>query len=153
MGFRLNAVFGSAIEWELKQAILSAALERWPFVRLPRRDFLLPANAQFAPPELTDYLFTDEVQYEKAVELNGDVEDGVPEWSRAFPDVTFAFVSVDCFGGTCLYGGYVVRGGETLVRVEAAPAGHRELLAHVGMNLHGDDFVPFGRGYFAHARG
>ena len=28
MGFRLNAVFGSAVGWELKQAILAAALER-----------------------------------------------------------------------------------------------------------------------------
>jgi len=40
MGFRLNAVFGSAVEWELKQAILAAALERWPFVRLPREFFI-----------------------------------------------------------------------------------------------------------------
>ena len=81
------------------------------------------------------------------------MEDGLPEWSRAFPDVTFAVVSVDCFGGTCLYGGYVVRAGDTLVRVEAESAGHRELLGRIGVHLSENHFPPFARGYFEYGRG
>ena len=151
MGFCQNIVISNPLEWEMKQTILFDALQRWPFIRLPRRD-LLPVHAQFAPPELTHYQFVNERDYETAIEQDGEVEDGLPAWSLKHPSVTFAFVSADCAGGTCLYGGRVVRSGTTVLKVEGTYAGHLELLARVGLNLGTVHFPPFSRGYFEYGR-
>lgn len=150
MGFRQSIIISSSVEWEMKQTILSDALERWPFIRLPNRDFVLPKHAQFAPPELTDYLFANQKQYEKALERNWEVEDGLPEWSRNHPSVTFACVRADCVGGACVYDGYIVLSGTSIFEVSGDYAGHLELLAHVGLSLGSAFFAPFTRGYFEH---
>lgn len=152
MGFTQSVIVSSPVGPESKQAILTAALERWPFLRLPVRDWLLPAHAQVAPPELTEYLFREEEDYEQAVERNGEVEDGSPEWSRQFPQVAFAFVSADCFGGTCLYSGYFARSGEVVARARPDYLGHIQLLDHVGIHLKDSHFDSFRRGYFGHRR-
>jgi hypothetical protein len=148
MGFQLSIVVSGPVDHLRKQAILEAARARWPFVRLPREDHLRQ-HAHFAPPELTDYLFKTTEAYERAMEENGLVEDYLSEWAESFPNVAFVFVEADCFGGTCLYRGYICKAGVLLAWQDSDLNGHTKLLDHIGINLDGGYFPPFARGYFS----
>lgn len=133
---------------ETKRSILAEARSRWPFVRLPRDDSVYPQHVQFAPPELTEYLFEDEADYERAVNQSGEVEEGLPDLSRAFPDTSFVLIEAECFGGTCLYRGFACMDGRITLVHEAEVSGHLPLLEQVGIKLHNEYFEPFEREYF-----
>ena len=128
---------------------MAAALIRWPFCRGPRDPAAFPDRALFAPPELTGYLYDTPADHERVLAEAEDVEVGLPDWSRAFPEVTFALVEADCFGGRCAYFGYCCRdGGQFLVRDRCAEGSLLELVAGVGIKTTGP-FDPFVRGFFA----
>lgn len=149
MGFQLNAVFSSPVDQERKQDVLVSAVVRWPFIRLPRRQDCYTESAHFALPELTAYLYQDENAYERALEQCRQVEGSLPDLSTEFPSVAFALIEVECFGGTCLYGGLVYKAGRVGLRQEPDAYGHRRLLEQVGITLTDNRFTPFERGYFA----
>jgi hypothetical protein len=100
-----------------------------------------------APPELTDYLFENDEDYETALEQNGLLESGLLEWSQGFPDIFFAYIEADCFGGTCVYSGLVCRDKTILERVESSYHAHVSLLRHVDIITRGP-FKPFTRVFF-----
>lgn len=147
MGFQLNVVFSGPVEPDLKKEILAGAVEQWPFIRTPAREGRYLEHPHFAPPELTEYLYDEQEDYERAVEQSREVEESLPTWGAAFA-TSFAFLEIDCFGGTCLYSGYACRGGEVLLRQEWDSSGHRNLLKAVGIVLKNGQFAPFERGYF-----
>jgi hypothetical protein len=76
-------------------------------------------------------------------------------WSTKYPEVTFVYVWVECWGGGCEEEGFVFRNGEV---VYEDPGGTsqppetplRRLLQHIGVDI-GDRgiFAPLGRGYFS----
>ena len=149
MGFQLKAVFSSPADQKQKQGVLASAVARWPFIRLPGGQHCNLQCAHFAPPELTAYLRESPEAYKLAVEACAQLEDSLADWSSEFPSLVFAFIDVECFGGACLYGGFVCRRGKVTLRQEALPSAHRMLLEHVGITLKDDRFAPFERGYFA----
>jgi len=114
MGFQQHVVVSSAVSADDRQAILSAAFTRWPFARSPHNPDSYPDRVVFAPPELTSYQFSGSADSSKGFEQNIDVKNGLPEWSRAFPTVTFAYIEANCFGGGCDYTGYCCRDGDTV---------------------------------------
>lgn len=73
--------------------------------------------------------------------------DGLEPLIRAFPHVRFAVIDVECFGGICVYRGYIVGPGE---RVSVAMSGiaHQHLLAALGAVDPPWYFAPFTRGFF-----
>jgi len=67
----------------------------------------------------------------------------------AFPALAFAVVDVDCFGGVCMYGGHVERGGEQIGHVRHAHDGHQQLFALLGVPDAPWYFVGFTRDFLA----
>src|SRR3954453_15420296 len=143
MGFELKLVISSPVSPGERAAITAAAAARWPFCRGPRDAAACPDRVVFAPPELTSYLHRRE-EYDRAVSLSYQVQEGLPEWSRAFPMVTFAFIEADCFGGDCECYGYCCRDGQVFKDGENLVG----LAAGVGIEIAGD-FAPLVRGFFA----
>ncbi len=149
MGFRLNIVVSSVVNPKEHRRIVDAAQTAWPFIRSPRRSTEYDNRVLFAAPELTDYLFEDDANYEAALEQCHQLRSELPEFSRRFPGATFAHIEADCVGGTCLYCGYCCRGGGIQFAVEEIKnSGQVDLLQCIGINLTGG-FPPFGRGYFS----
>jgi hypothetical protein len=148
MSFHQSVVVSGPVDAGLKQAILTAARSRWPFIRPPRED-RLPQHAHFAPPELTEDLFATEEQRTLAWEQYGEVEDYLMEWAEQFPDVPFVWVEADCRDGNCLYRGFVCKFGVLLEwRGDGGLDDHVLLLDYAGITLEGGYFAPFERGYF-----
>ena len=149
MGYQLKLVISSSVTSDLRAVIMSAAVARWPFCRGPRDPSAFTDRALIAPPELTDYLFDTDEDRERAIEQSYEVEDGLLEWSRQFPAVTFACIEADCFGGTCIYHGSTCRAGERLlVEKKGVKNDVRPLLRGVGLKS-ARSFAPFVRGFFA----
>ena len=93
-------------------------------------------------------LVADDMGQDVARAQNAEVENDLPEWSRAFPSVTFAFIEADCFGGYCEYSGYCCRDGEVSNRRSRESGGSLEALAAgVGLEI-ASPFAPFVRGFF-----
>lgn len=149
MGYRLKLVVSSPVPADTRAAILTAALARWPFCRGPRDPAAFSGHAVFAPPELTSYLFDDSVAEGRAMAQADEVEGGLQEFSRAFPDVVFAFVEADCFGGNCEYYGFCCRAGQQFLARDRDTGGSLvRLFGGVGIEITGP-FEPFARGFFA----
>ncbi|HEX5157935.1 MAG TPA: hypothetical protein VFW17_12030 [Ktedonobacterales bacterium] len=94
-----------------------------------------------------------EEEQEQARELAYALEDELVRWSQRYPDVTFVFINVDCFGGACLYSDYICQSGVILDRVKNASMsdgdGLPRLVRALGVEL--DDsryFAPLTRGFF-----
>jgi hypothetical protein len=78
-------------------------------------------------------------------------------WSKKYPELTFVYVWVECWGGECEEAGFVFRNGEV---VHEEPGGIsqppesplRRLLRHIDVDI-GDCgiFAPLHRGYFSSA--
>lgn len=128
---------------------MTAALGRWPFctakaIATPFQGFGLCA------PDPERDANSDE-EYERLLELPFAVERGLAEFSREFPAAKFVFIDADCFGGTCIYTGFVAQAGEVLLKVEKAETGTeslQRLLAPLGVQLKSGYFAPFVRGYW-----
>jgi hypothetical protein len=149
VGFQLKLVISSPVPADARTATVAAALARWPFCRGPRDLAAYPDRAVFAPPELTGYLYDGTEDYGRALAQADEVEAGLSKWSRAFPDVTFAFVEADCFGGNCEYYGYCCRDGRVLLTRDRETGGSLlQLVGGVGIEITGQ-FPPFVRGFFA----
>src|SRR5262249_28655254 len=116
LGYRFRGFFSDGDD-----TAMTAAVCRWPYcsakaITAPFRGFGLRA------PDPDREAESDE-EYERLLALPHAVEDGLAEFSRAFPGAKFVFIDADCFGGTCIYTGFVAQAGEVSLREEAAVAG------------------------------
>lgn len=143
MGFRFRGFFSDG-----DQAAMAAALARWPFcaarpIMTPFRGFGLRTPDPDRDAESDD-------DYDRLLDLSYSVERGLAEHSRALPAATFVFIDADCFGGVCLYTGFVVRAGEICLRVDEQKGvdNLERLLKPLGVTLGSGYFEPFTRGYW-----
>ncbi len=144
MGFQFRGFFSDGNE-----PVMAAAVGRWPIcaakaIAAPFRGFGLRAPNPDRKAE------SDE-EYEQLLELVYAIERGLTEFSRAYPAATFVYVHADCFGGTCVYSGFVTRAGNVVLREEGAKPGTeplQRLLLSLGVRLPSGRFEPFARGYW-----
>ena len=149
MGYRQNIIISSVLTDELRCRIEQSALLQWSFLRFPRERSEYSSRLLLALPELTDYLFKEDAEYEARLEENFKVADELSAWSGQFPGITFAYIESDCFGGTCLYSGSVCRAEQALEEFNPDEGSLGKLLEHVEIKLpFSKKFIPFTRGYF-----
>jgi hypothetical protein len=135
--------------------VTNTALERWPGVRgrLIAEPF---QGVGIGVPERALTYDEPEGSQEAAQELAWAVEQDLPVWSAQFSATTFVFLRADCFGGHCIYEGYVCQKGEILVRAQDdqeesddGGAALRKLVVALGVELPDPPvFAPFVRGFF-----
>ena len=130
--------------------VLQAALERWPFcsgreISSPFRGFGIrcpdPDDRKDAPPEEHEQMRDDAYA----------VEQELPDFSAAFPGVTFVFLFADCFASRCMYTGYAARDGDVVLEIDKAPIGRaslQELIGTLGVRLVDGYFEPLVRGFW-----
>ena len=147
MGYRQNIMVSSTLDKTTREHAIQSALSRWPFLRSPRQGDVYSDRLLLALPELTDYLFDNDTDYETALEQNRLVESELLNWSQEFPAASFTYIEADCFGGTCLYSGFACQADAILERVEPSRHVHVSLLRHVGIITDGL-FEPFTRVFF-----
>jgi hypothetical protein len=144
LGFRFQGFFSDGDE-----SAMAAAMDRWPFctgkpIAIPFHGFGLRA------PDPDREAESDE-EYKRLLELPFAVKRGLVEFSRGFPAATFVFIDADCFGGTCIYTGFVAQVGEVSLRVTEAQTGSeplQRLLEPLDVRLQSGYFAPFTRGYW-----
>lgn len=147
MGYHQHIIISTVLDAVTRTRALQSAHSRWPFLRNPRRHDIYADRLLLAPPELTDYLFDHEEEEEIASEQCFVFATGLPTWSQEFPDIIFAHIESDCFGGVCDYSGFACQAGNIIERVEPSPNAHVKLLHHVGHPADGI-FIPFKRAFF-----
>lgn len=128
---------------------MAAALDRWPFCTAKSIDTPFHGFGLRAPDP--DRGAESDEEYERLMELPFVVERGLVEFSLLFLTAMFVFIDADCFGGTCIYTGFVVQAGEVRLRMEEAQAGAeplQRLLEPLGVQLQSGHFAPFNRGYW-----
>lgn len=146
MGYSFKGVFSSG-----DPVVMTAILDRWSFctgkvISLPFQGFGIRC------PDPDREAQTDE-EYET---LSGQVlafEQAVRDLSAEFIGSVFVFVHADCFGGNCVYRGFVARDGRIEQTVDAAEPGLanlERLLLPLGVKSV-DPFPPFARGYWDEA--
>lgn len=155
MGFYLRCAIAHVDDDARAERILATAAGVFPsFVRARR--FTAPFRgviAAYDPVATSEQIvehfaahgFPDEDAATEAVE--GAIWDHLAELSLAYPGLPFAYVDVDCFGGTCRYSGEIVQDGAfTHVEPTSADA-HVRLFAKLGVPDPQWYFPPFTRGY------
>jgi hypothetical protein len=150
MGYQFAGFFACA-----DTGVINAALERWPGMqgRLISEPF---HGIGLAVPEKALTYGEPHGDQEIAQELAWAVEQQLPAWNAHSPATTFVFLRADCFGGHCMYEGYIRQNGETLLRAkdgqeESADSGEAlcNLVAALGVELPDPPvFAPFMRGFF-----
>ena len=148
MGFRRAIVISDRVDRDVIASALAYVKRNWEYVSLPVSNRHYRDRILFGAPELTDYLFEDDTEYELAVSNAYTIADGITKISAEFRGVTFAYVDADCFGGTCLYSGFTTVDGNVISRVEPDRKGHKKLLRKVGLRIW-NNFAPFTRNYFS----
>jgi hypothetical protein len=126
------------------KAVLEAAAAQWPFcstrlIDSPFKGIGVATAAGWSVP-------SDEI---------AQVRKGLIPWSRCFPDLTFIYLSGECFGGPCLYAGYACRDGIVLLEEffndqddwDASAASLRRLLEFLEVEIE-YYFEAFTRDYF-----
>lgn len=151
MAFNIAVVFSNPKNEFEGQRVLAAASRKWPWtiqkwIQTPIQ------SAAISSPDLTDYHYLGrEDQLGDLWELVSKLEtEELSDWSKSFPEMTFAFINVDCTGGTCLNDGYACQNGKILERIKADDADedtHIKLIMYLGFRV-GKFFEPFTRNYF-----
>lgn len=147
MGFTFRGFFARC---ENPEDMAAAAYKAWPKIRckIITEPFyglgasmpdLVGAVALHNPDNDKD----DEALYEELDAL----EEGLPAWSRNYPGTLFVYVFADCFGGTCLYEGYLCKNGKQIKQVPASVSGLEELLSALGVAAD-KPFQPLTRNFF-----
>ena len=149
MGFRQAIVISEKVDSSTRENALLFAQTKWPGIRLPSSPRQYRDRILFAAPELTDYLFDSDSEYERAVSTSYEIAEGVTALSTNFPNITYAHIDADCFGGTCIYSGFTIRNGTEILSVRGQPTGHKQLLRQIGFRMWYNCFAPFVRGYLA----
>jgi hypothetical protein len=74
-------------------------------------------------------------------------------WSSRFPNITFVYLYVECFGGDCDHAGFAFREGQVLEDIPFTESDYplRKLLKYLGVDLGQTPFFePLQREYFEH---
>lgn len=155
MGFYLRCAIAKVDDGGLAARIVTTATELFPpFVRVRR--FAQPFAGVIAG---YDYVKASETIVERFAEhgyadedaateeVEGAVWNHMGELSLAFPDVPFAYVDVDCFGGTCAFGGFVVKDGIRTHSEPSSASAHVRLFEQLGVVEPQWHFAPFTRGF------
>lgn len=155
MGFYLRCAIAKVDDDTLADRIVATAADVFPpFVRARR--FTAPFHgviAAYDPVATSEHIVDDFAAHgypdeDTATEdVEGAVANHLGELSLAFPAVAFAYVDVDCFGGTCRYDGYVVQDGVRTHVEPGASDAHVRLFAHLGVPHPAWHFAPFTRGF------
>jgi hypothetical protein len=80
--------------------------------------------------------------------LRLNMRDRVEDLSAMFPQDTFVYIEVDCFGGTCEYSGFVCTKGKKTSVESASQTAHVRLLQAIAPDYTSIYFEPFSRDYF-----
>jgi hypothetical protein len=152
MGFRMHCAVARVDDDAVAARILDLA-RSMPHLAAQRLDEPWRGVAiGFDPDALADRIaadplahgFADEdAAHEAAAEA---IERAFDALFDAYPDLTFAFIEADCFGGTCLYSGRTVGPGTTTTA--RGSDAHQRLLAAIGVADPPWYFAPFTRGFF-----
>lgn len=124
--------------------LIEAAAARWPGASVRVMDEQLHGVGLRLPePEPND-----PPQYQRVM----NCADELPEWSRRYPENTFVYIQVECFGGSCDHFGYACKDGEKIETVEEEQEdGLIRLMSHLGAKLGNaysrSYFAPFERDY------
>lgn len=152
MSFLLKGIFTKSTN----DNIISLARSKWHKLRIKKFEGELVGIGIVAP-DLTYRAIDDD--YEECEEINNKIENELQDFSKIFPETTFAYVFVDCFGGYCQYTGFVCKNGEKIVDYsnaigEIQPNEEqtkvlKKILEEVGFSVEENGyFEPFTRGYF-----
>jgi len=93
-----------------------------------------------------DQYFKDQDEVEAYFENH--TENHLVTFSKANPELSFAFVEVDCFGGKCSSNGYILKSGEKTFENQPHHSGHMDLLARLDPASQSWFFYPFRRSFF-----
>ena len=85
---------------------------------------------------------------DEAFEIISEFEDHINDFSKKFPEKSFAYIDVDCFGGICFYEGFIVKNGEINYRQKHTNDGHIKLLEKLNKSFKEWNFEPFTRDFF-----
>src|SRR5687768_6638987 len=156
MGFSLRCAIATAAGDDEARRLIEAAMSDLPHVAARRFD--APFDGVLAGVDwqrlLEDY-HEDPSRFAYADEdaahdgIAEGVRQGLPALSRRFPGKPFAYVDIDCFGGTCFYEGCIVIDGSVDATIARSQRGHLELLARLGVGELAWHFPPFERGFLA----
>jgi hypothetical protein len=154
MGFYLRCAIAKVDEDDLAVRIEQAARELFPpFVKVRRFEFPFAGVIAGYDPNAAHDLVEDfaahgysneEAAYEDAAE---GLESRIAELSLAFAATPIAFVDVDCFGGTCMFRGSVVKDGVQIHAEPSSASAHVRLFEHLGVKDPQWHFAPFTRGF------
>ncbi len=145
MGYLFRGFFLRTTAQDNLPELVSSIKEQWPRVvcRLIKEPFVGLGV------RMTNFIWDSSAEN---AEEQFALEDELPSWSRQHPFLTMVYIEADCFGGTCLYRGYVCRNGEILFkeeRPEPGPGPLRRLLQQIDVKLdEGGYFPPFKRDFF-----
>lgn len=148
MGYWFSGFFLRTTAQDNLPELVSSIKEQWPRVvcRLIKEPFVGLGV------RMTN--FTWGVDDEKGEELFA-IENELPAWSTQYPFLTWVYLEADCFGGTCVYRGYVCRNGEKFFKEESLKRGPEalgHLLKQIDVKLERGYFPPFERDFFGPAQ-
>ena len=148
MGYRFDGFFVRTEEQAFIQELALSVKQQWPYVAC--RSVSEPFFGLGI--RMTSFA-TDGTEEE--VEQQDALKKELPAWSRRFPIVNCLYLSADCFGGVCIYEGYLCRNGVILFKEEdkdqkeeAGMLSLLRLLGQFGVTTETGYFKPFERGFF-----
>jgi hypothetical protein len=134
-------------------AVIEAAKLRWPFCTIYRLQKPFEGIAIFREPEMISGT------YLQSYSEKDKIENGLPEFSSQFPNITFIHLRTDCHGGDCSYDGFACRHGNILI--DNRGKGPDKIIRHIEIGklkeivetldvyIGGSgNFEPFERGFF-----
>ncbi len=150
MGYQFKGFFVSCSD-EQKEKIVESVNKKWPEIKCKViYDPFLGIGGRV--PDLADESYGKIFagQKDQLPEKTYDVGDLLPSWSVQFPEIMFVYLEADCFGGNCLYGGYVCKNNEMNIKTKTSDKDSLgKLLSPLGIKLNKDNyFKPLERGYF-----
>lgn len=119
------------------QIIIAHAIEQWPGCRgdVVYDPFI---GLAVAAPGFYD---SNEERYRQSIEVAGQLEKELPEWSRQFPKFQFVFIRWEWWGWEVDWRGYVCQDGTISQRYVGETAFH-ELVAVLGVTLGPRNYFP-----------
>jgi hypothetical protein len=128
-----------------------AARHRWDFCQVRRVEEQFEGFIIRCPSENDLHPTENDKGLERLLALIDEVRSNLAELSLQFPRSPFVYVEVDCFGGTCMYGGAHFLGGKEIATFKPGVEVGKlaEVLKPLRVQLGTDGFfMPFTRGYF-----
>jgi hypothetical protein len=154
MGFHLKCALAKVAGDEAAQVVAAMRALFPPFVMV--RHFTTPFEGVIAAyddvkqheifqADFAAHGFVDEDAAEE--ESAGAIDNRLPQLSHELGALPLAYVWVDCFGGTCMFQGHVMRDGMIVHSESRSSSAHVRLFMHLGVEEPQWHFPPFTRGF------